>query len=448
MGETIKIRCQGAFSLPYTELNPFQGELKSLSKENYEKLRNEIAKTGFAFAPHIWKNPKSNMWYLVDGHQRLRTVREMVEHEDYLCPPLPVVPVEADSYEEAKRRVLQGTSQYGQIENQGLYEFIEDVQLNVEELEAFRFPEINLEEFKEEFYSEPESTVNGDPDAVPSTTGERWVKPGDLFNLGAHRLLCGDSTSDDAVKKLMGGEKSDLLLSDPPYGVSYIEKNAAVNGGIVKNNIGKQITNDTGTVEEMGSLWAALFSHADHFTDKASYYVFSPQGGELMMMMMQAIHQSKWQLKHSLIWQKQNFVFGRCDYHYQHEPVLYGWKKKGTHEWYADRSQSSLLQFDKPHRSDLHPTTKPVDILEYLIGNSTKVEDRVTDLFGGSGSTLIACEKTNRKCFMMEIDPHYCQVILDRYAQYSGKDPVREDGTPWSQVKAQTLVTEEKTQEA
>jgi DNA modification methylase len=223
----------------------------------------------------------------------------------------------------------------------------------------------------------------------------------------------------------MGGEKGDLLLTDPPYGVSYIEKNAAVNGGRVLNNIGKEIKNDTGTVEEMAKLWAALYSHDYYFTDEASYYVFSPQGGELMMMMMQAIHQSKWQLKHSLIWQKQNFVFGRCDYHYQHEPVLYGWKKKGKHNWYADRSQSSLLQFDKPHKSDLHPTTKPVDLLEYLIGNSTKANDKVVDIFSGSGSTLIACEKTGRCCFGMEIDPHYCQVILERFKAYSGKDWVK-----------------------
>jgi DNA modification methylase len=260
----------------------------------------------------------------------------------------------------------------------------------------------------------------GLPNNIPEDVEPR-TKRGDLYKLGEHRLLCGDSTNIQDVEKLMNGEKADLLLTDPPYGVSYIEKNAAVHGGMVKNNIGKEIKNDCGTVEEMGALWAHLFSHADHFTDEASYYVFSPQGGELMMMMMQAIHQSKWQLKHSLIWEKQNFVFGRCDYHYQHEPVLYGWKKKGTHNWYADRSQSSLLKFDKPHKSDLHPTTKPVEILEYLICNSTKPNDKVADIFGGSGSTLIACEKTHRKCFMQELDQNYCDVIVTRWEEYTGQ---------------------------
>ena len=155
----------------------------------------------------------------------------------------------------------------------------------------------------------------------------------------------------------------------------------------------------------------------------AAYYWFACQGGDqmMMMMMMMFLGDAGWLVRHELIWVKPSMVFGRSDYHYRHEPIIYGWKRKGKHNWYADRKQTSVLEFARPHKSDLHPTTKPVAILEYLLGNSTVTTDSVLDTFGGSGSTLIACEKTNRKCFMMEIDPHYCDVIIERWEKFTGK---------------------------
>ncbi len=428
----IQIKCKGHTSLPYTKLVPFQGDLKDLSKENYNKLKKSILELGFSEPCSVWLD--DGVYKVLNAHQRVRVVKQMVEIEGYSCPDLPVNLIEADSIKEAKKKVLAFTSQFGEITNDGLFGFMTDAGLDMAwAKESLRFPEISFDKFEDSFF---ESEVPGENDVQEPKDSDSRVSRGDLFILGNHRLLCGDSVNTQDIESLMDGKLGDLLLTDPPYGVSYIEKNDAVHGGIVKNAVGKQITNDSGTVEEMGKLWADMFSHADFFTNEASYYVFSPQGGELMMM-MQAIHQSKWQLKHSLIWQKQNFVFGRCDYHYQHEPVLFGWKKKGKHNWYADRSQSSLLQFDKPHKSDLHPTTKPVDILEYLIGNSSKENDIVVDLFGGSGSTMIACEKKSRAAYLCEIDPSYCAVILDRWTKFTGRDPVREsDGQLWSSIKS------------
>ena len=213
----------------------------------------------------------------------------------------------------------------------------------------------------------------------------------------------------------MGEAKANLFLTDPPYAVSYIEKNAAVNGGIVKNMVGKEIKNDTQSLEEAKKIWFAAAKNAHEFTDdQASYLWFACQGGDQMMMMMM-IGEAGWKVRHELMWAKDSFVFGRSDYHYQHEPILYGWKKDGTHKFYGDRKQSSVIRGARPRHSDFHPTTKPIELVEYLLRNHTKEGDVVLDLFGGSGTTLLACEKMNRTCYMMELDPMYIKVIQERY---------------------------------
>jgi site-specific DNA-methyltransferase (adenine-specific) len=272
-----------------------------------------------------------------------------------------------------------------------------------------------------DFVLEPAELVpQCDEDEVPEHV-EPKTKRGDIYQLGRHRLMCGDSTSIDDVERLMGDEKADLLLTDPPYGVSYVEKNAAVNGGIVKNAIGKEIKNDSHSPEEMNELWFTCLSNAHIvLNDDAAYYIASPQVGDLMMMMTSIIR-AGFQLKHMLAWVKQNFVFGRCDYHYQHEPILYGWKNGESHNWYGDRKQCSVLKFDRPYKSDLHPTTKPVELFEYLALNSTKSGDKILDLFAGSGTSLIVAEKNGRTGYGMELDPKYCDVIVARWEKYTGK---------------------------
>ena len=239
-----------------------------------------------------------------------------------------------------------------------------------------------------------------------------------IIELGKHRLLCGDSTDPLQVKELMGGEKAHLFLTDPPYAVSYIEKNAAVNGGVVWNAIGKEIKNDTKSLEDAKKIWFAAAKNAyDNTTNEASYLWFACQGGDQMMMMMM-IGNAGWKVRHELIWAKESFVFGRSDYHYQHEPILYGWKKDGKHIFYGDRKQSSLIRTKRASNSIFHPTTKPIELIEYLIKNHTKERDIVLDLFGGGGTTLLACERLKRKCYMMEIDPMYIKVIKERYNKF------------------------------
>ena len=213
----------------------------------------------------------------------------------------------------------------------------------------------------------------------------------------------------------MNGKKANLFLIDPPYGVDYIAKNAAVNGGVVWNAVGKEIKQDSDNLDTIKKLWFKLAKNAYEVTDmEASYLWFACQGGNQMMMTMM-IGDAGWKVRHELIWVKDRFVFGRADYHYQHEPILYGWKKDGKHNFYGDRKQSSTLKFPRPHNSIFHPTSKPVELIEYLIKNHSKEGDIILDLCGGGGTTLLAAERLNRTCYMMEIDEKYIQTIIDRY---------------------------------
>lgn len=291
--------------------------------------------------------------------------------------------------------------------------------------EGFPLPEIG---FGDDFLKvlEPELPPGlTDPDDVPASAETR-CKAGDLWVLGRHRLLCGDSTQLDLVERLMGGEMADLLFTDPPYGVSYGDKNAFLNAISRGNSIQIPIKNDHMKPDEMNEFWADILTNVYAVTsNKASYYICSPQGGDLMMMMMMSIIRAGWQLKHMLIWVKNNHVLGRCDYNYKHEPILYGWKTEGTHEFIGEgRCKTSVWDFPKPKKNDLHPTMKPVDLYAEAILNSSRRDGLVIDPFLGSGSTLIACEKTGRRCYGLELDEHYCDIIIKRWEDFTGKTAV------------------------
>lgn len=268
-----------------------------------------------------------------------------------------------------------------------------------------------------------------DPDEVPEVPQNVFgVKRGDIWLLGNHRLMCGDSTSEDDVKRMMDGKKANLMFTDPPYGVSYADKNAYLNTITLGKRIQVGIKNDHMKPEEMNDFWVKFLTQAHNILlDNSSYYICSPQGGDLMMMMMSIIH-AGFQLKHMLIWVKNNHVLGRCDYNYKHEPILYGWKEKGTHVFHGNgKYKTSVWEFNKPLKNDLHPTMKPVELCEEGILNSSAKSDLVYEPFCGSGSTLIACEKTGRTCFGMELDEHYCSVIIKRWQDFTGKTAIKEE---------------------
>ena len=255
---------------------------------------------------------------------------------------------------------------------------------------------------------------------------ETVCKKGDIWKLGNHRLMCGDSTDAASVALLMDGEKANMCFTDPPYGVSYADKNAFLNAMAKGNRIQEPIANDHETPKEMHEFWLNVFNIIGEFTsDCMAYYITAPQGGELLLL--QAIQESETlALKHMLIWNKNNHVLGRCDYNYKHEPIIYGWKKKGTHHFVGgSKFKTTVWDIPKPMKSDLHPTMKPVELVSACLLDNSVEGQSVLDLFGGSGTTLIAAEQLNRKCYMMELDPHYCDVIIARWEKLTGNKAER-----------------------
>ena len=272
---------------------------------------------------------------------------------------------------------------------------------------------------------EPE-VVEGltDEDAVPDVPDEPKTKLGDIYQLGNHRLMCGDSTSINAVEKLIDGRPVDMWLTDPPYNVALgmnetpeeaKKRNRRTDGLVVKNDSMedkdfRQFLTDCVTAADSVMKAGAVFYiwHAD-----SEGYNFRG-----------ACQDSGWKVRQCLIWKKSSLVMGRQDYHWMHEPCLYGWKEGAAHLWAADRKQTTILEFLKPSRNGQHPTMKPVELFEYQMLNNTKGGDIVLDSFGGSGTTMIAAEKHGRHAYVMELDPKYCDVIVKRWEDFTGKKAI------------------------
>ena len=294
-----------------------------------------------------------------------------------------------------------------------------DFELLNEELETIT---IDMEQFG---FDLPEDDEEETPteiieDDVPDVPEESKSKYGQVYQLGNHRLMCGDSTKKEDVDKLLNGVKADLLFTDPPYNVSMESKSKEV----LKSDNYSHIENDDLSEDEFKIFLQSVFTNAnDSLKDDASYYVFSCQGGdsELMMMMMR---ECGIRCRHQIIWVKDAPVFsmGRLDYDYKHEPILYGWKKK--HNFYRNGQQDKSVWEFKRTANKLHPTMKPIELIVNALMNSTKKGNIVLDLFGGSGSTLMACEQTERINYSMEFDPHYVDVIIQRWENFTGKKAV------------------------
>lgn len=318
----------------------------------------------------------------------------------------------------------------------------------LEDIDMSQFGFDGLKEMLDETREATEDDFNENEEDI-----EPLTKSGDIWVLGDHRLICGDSTQKDVIDRLMQGEKADMVFTDPPYGVSIGSKNKAINavepgrGG----HIEEDIENDTLGKEELYKMLVKAFTNLreNGAAEHCSYYVSSPQGGELCMMMMM-MKEAGLQVRHVLIWVKNTATFSlrRLDYDYRHEPIFYTWTK--NHRFYGSYGTSviddtaniekmnrkellevvrklmhpkdeSVIYEDKPHKSDLHPTMKPVKLVGRFVTNNTQPGEVVLDIFGGSGTTMIACEQLGRKARLVELDPHYCDVIKTRWETFTGK---------------------------
>lgn len=244
------------------------------------------------------------------------------------------------------------------------------------------------------------------------------INIGDIFQLGDHLLLCGDSLEQDQVERLLNGKSIDLVLTDPPYGVGYVENKS----GFAKISNDTVIANDEEQSEDEYAIFTQgwIGSVLPYLNDKNTFYIFNSD--KMIFALREGMRQAGVRFTQILIWIKNHAVIGRMDYLPQHEFIAYGWF--GTHKFHKSKDKS-ILFYPKPNKSKLHPTMKPVGLLRRLILNSTKVGDAVYDPFGGSGSTLIACEQTKRRCLTIEVDPKYCQTIIDRFNKLTGKEVKR-----------------------
>ncbi|MEI6131986.1 MAG: site-specific DNA-methyltransferase [Bacillota bacterium] len=380
--------------LKLEQLNPAKYNPRKKLKPGdaeFEKLKKSIET--FGFVELIVANRKTG-FTVISGHQRL-SVLKFLNWVEVEC-------VIVDLDEEAEKALNVAMNKVGGDWDiplltdllKGLDESGFDVSLT-----GFEASEISA------LFGEPNAKEDDFDEAAALNEIETPItKSGDIWILGKHRLLCGDSTSSDDISSLMDNKLADLVLTDPPYNVDY-------EGG-TKEKL--KIQNDKMKDEQFLQFLTDAFTRMyESSKTGAAIYVFHADSEGYNFRA--AFKLAGYQLRQCLIWVKNSLVMGRQDYQWKHEPVLYGWKDGASHAWYADRKQTTLINFDKPLRNAEHPTMKPVGLCGYFIGNSSKEGDIVLDPFGGSGSTMIACEQTNRSCYTAELDPKYCDVIVKRY---------------------------------
>lgn len=386
------------------DLVPYEHNPRLMTEKQAADLQKSLERLNLMSIPVIDIDNK-----IISGHQRVKILQLLNRGEETIDVRVPNRKLTDAEFREANLR---------ENKNLGEWDLDELADWNIDELRNVGWEE---EELNDIFQLDvPGGEGNGDPDDVPDPPAEPKSKLGDLYQLGRHRLLCGDSTKKEDVERLMGGVKADMVFTDPPYEVSYTDKNSFLNE-IGKGNCNqREIINDHQSEKDIQSFWKAAFEIIrDNLAEINSYYITGPQIQGMMMMMMM-MQEAGLPYRHVIIWVKNNHVLGRCDYNYKHEPIFFGWTTR--HKFYGNgEMKTSVWEVDKPLKNDLHPTMKPITLMINALLNSTEIGQICFDPFGGSGSTLIACEKINRRCFMAEIDPIYIDIIITRWETFTGQ---------------------------
>ena len=381
--------------VPIDKLVPYVNNARTHSAEQINKLRSSLREFGFINPVIIDGN-----FGIIAGHGRVMAAKEEGIKE------VPCVLV--DYLTEAQKKA------YILADNRFALDAGWDeelLKLEIESLQGADF-DVSLTGFDQteidKLFDVGQDVKDDDFDVEEELKKPAITRLGDLWILGNHRLYCGDSTKKETYDILMDGKKANLVVTDPPYNVNY-EGNA----GKIKND---NMTNDA----FYQFLFDSFLNMEKVMADDASIYVFHADTEGLNFR--KAFSDAGFYLSGTCIWKKQSLVLGRSPYQWQHEPVLFGWKKKGKHQWYTGRKESTIWEFDKPKKNADHPTMKPVPLIAYPIMNSSMSNCIVLDPFGGSGSTLIACEQTKRICYIVELDEKYCDVIVKRFIEQAGTD--------------------------
>lgn len=373
------------------EYNP-RKDLKPGDLE-YEKLKRSIEQFGYV-SLIIWNKRTGNV---VGGHQRLKVMKEL-GYTDIQCM---VVDYNLEQ-EMALNIALNRISGDWDKDKLGLVITnleAADFDVSLTGFDAAEIDEIYKEDIKDKIKEDNFDVSKELEKPCITKAGDKWL-------LGRHRLICGDSTKAETYDQLMCGKKVNLIITDPPYNVNY------------EGSAGK-IKNDNLSDEAFYNFLYDAFTLMQAFlAEDGSIYVFHADTEGLNFR--KAFKEAGFYLSGTCIWKKESLVLGRSPYQWQHEPVLFGWKKTGKHQWYSNRKQTTIWEFDKPKKNGEHPTMKPIPLLAYPIMNSSLTNSLVLDPFGGSGSTLIACEQTDRECYTIELDEKFCDVIVKRYIEQVG----------------------------
>lgn len=378
------------------KLKPYKNNARTHSDEQIEKIAKSMKEFGFINPVLVDGNLN-----VIAGHGRILGAKKLGMKE------VPCLFIE-NLTEEQKRAYIIADNRLAEdagwdkellkIELEDLKNMNFDITLTGFELEDFDFSMDETEVIEDEF----DETIPEEPTS----------KKGEIYKLGKHFLMCGDSTDINDVEKLMNGVKADMLLTDPPYNVDY------------EGGTGLTIQNDNMDDETFREFLRVSFFNANSvMKEGAVFYIWHADSEGYNFR--GACHDIGWKVRQCLIWCKNTLVMGRQDYHWKHEPCLYGWKEGASHLWASDRKQTTVLEFDRPSVSKEHPTMKPVGLFDYLIKNNTKKDDIVLDLFAGSGTSIIACEQNGRIAYSMELDPKYVDVIISRWEKLTGQQAER-----------------------
>ena len=383
---------------------------RRISDSAMEGLSHSLAK--FGCVEPIIVNTRGDKNIIVGGHQRHAALKKL--HGPDTKFPCIVVDLDKED-EEMLNLTLNNPHIQGQF-IKGLDKYLKQVRESLTDAQPFL--DLQIDKLTKELVT-PKGKVPDDQ--IPDLEGETITQLGDIWQLGDHRLLCGDCTDRKAVARLMGKTKADMVFTDPPYRVSYSEKNKALNESDGGHRLESKIQNDSMTEEEYKVFSGSFASLIKKYCD-GCVYVCGDQhkdGRILFTELDKRFHPST-----TIIWVKDQFTLGRGKYHNRYEPIWFGWNKNGS-TFVDDRTLSNVWNYKKPKSSKLHPTMKPVELISNAILHASQMKDIVLDLFLGSGSTLIACEKLQRKCYGMEIEPVYCDVIVKRWEEWTGKKAKR-----------------------